>query len=158
MEIVESPSLLLREVTVPQSAQGALRLLTMAGWPRELLAEWSTSGMVLELYDPAYPGSLGAAIVHPRPAGCFELRAWAIAGEFTDPRPSTRLLRGVADALRAVGAERLLVAVGGAQLEHLAVLKQAGFRVDRVEPAAPSAWPGPRGNGSRDLVWMDQEL
>ena len=35
-------------------------------------------------------------------------------------------------ALRAVGAERFLVAIGDAQIEHLTGLQQAGFRVDRA--------------------------
>jgi hypothetical protein len=37
--------------------------------------------------------------------GCFELAAWATAVGSCDADPSSRLLRGVADALRAAGAE-----------------------------------------------------
>jgi hypothetical protein len=155
MAIAESPSLLLREVAGPEGVEAALRLLTGAGWLPELLSAWSSSGRVFELYDPADPGPLGAAIVHARGAGCFELLAWVSVVGFGDPDTSTRLMRGVADALRAMGAERFLVAVGDAQVEHLTALRLAGFRFDRVARDAALAC---RGDGSRDLVWLDQDL
>jgi hypothetical protein len=158
MPIAESPSLLLRQVDKAEGVETALRLFTTSGWPPELVAGWSSSDLLFELYDPADPRPLGAAIVQAQGVGCFELLAWATAVGLVGSDSSTRLLRGVADALRAVGAERFVVAVGEGQIEHLTGLRRAGFRFDRVERDAASDDVGDSGNGSGDLVWMDQEL
>jgi hypothetical protein len=54
---------------------------------------------------------------------------------------------------------RLVVAaVGDADPQRLALLLEAGFRFLSVERDASDAAHGGRCDGSRDLIWMNQDL
>jgi hypothetical protein len=158
MEPVGWPSLLLREVARPPDREAALDLLVGAGWSRPWIAEWALRGTLFELYDPADGLPVAAAIVAPAGGGNFELVAWATSLGPGDAVVARRLVRAVADAVRAVGGRRVRAAVGDGRVEQVKVLLEAGFRFDRVEGGGLS----PRGSGltagSGDLIWVDQEL
>jgi len=158
VEYLEPLPLLLRETGQPAETEVAVGLLEHAGWSRHHLHAWVLTGTVLELYDPADDLPCGAAIVRSEIEGTFEVLAWATTLNLTDQATAGRLMRAIADALRAVGARRVIAAVGDARPEQLVPLLDAGFRFVSVERDAPLASRGAPLDGSRDLVWMDQEL
>jgi len=149
---------LLREAQDTGALEGALDLLEQAGWARSLLDDWATGGVVLELYDPAEDGPRGAAVVRAAGQATYELLAWAVSVDTTDPAVLARLVRAIADALRRAGGQRILAAVGDANPERLTLLQGAGFRFVSVERDAPAADGGRPSDRSRDLLWLDQDL
>jgi hypothetical protein len=154
----DAAAFLLREVRGHDARLGALDLLERAGWARLSLDRWAAGGRVLELYDPADDGPRGAAVVHLAGPATYELLAWAVALDTTDPAVLGRLVRAIGDAMRGAGGRRILAAVGDANPERLALLQSAGFRFVSVERDAPSAGGGRPCDRSRDLLWMDQDL
>ena len=149
---------LLREAQDTGALEGALDLLEQAGWARSLLDDWATLGVVLELYDPAEDGPRGAAVIRAAEQATYELLAWAVSVDTTDPAVLARLVRAIADALRRAGGQRILAAVGDANPERLTLLQGAGFRFVSVERDAPAADGGRPSDRSRDLLWLDQDL
>jgi hypothetical protein len=157
MEPVRWPSLLLREVTRPQDRRTVLDLLVAAGWSRPQVVEWALRGTLFELYDPADDLPVAAAIVAQAGGGNFDLMAWATSIGPGHSVLAGRLVRAVADAVRAVGGRHVRAAVGG-RGEQVKVLMEAGFRFDRVEGDGPSAYRSGLTDGSGGLIWVDQEL
>jgi hypothetical protein len=159
METRSAPPLLLRNVHESADRAAALSVLEAAGWSSVRLAQWAAAGTVLELYDPADGMPRGAALVDVVDEGTYEVRAWAATIDTTEPGVPERLVRAVADALRRVGGRRVLASVGDADPQLLTLLLEAGFRFVSVER---DAWAtgarGGRCDGSRDLLWMDQDL
>jgi hypothetical protein len=153
-----TPPLLLREVKTPEDRDIALALLAGSGWSAPHLAEWAATGAVLELYDPAEDAPLGAALVRPINASTYELLAWAGRAGVETGAVSGRLVTAVGDILRRNGVRRVVVSVGDAEPDRLALLLDAGFRFASVERDASMEARGGAAGGSRDLVWMDQEL
>jgi hypothetical protein len=158
MDANGSPPYLLREAADVGARRAALDLLEGAGWSRSLLVEWASSGAVLELYDPADDAPRGAAIVDAIGDATYELRAWVATIDTADGVVSGRLMRAIADALRRSGGQRVVVSVGDADPRRLTSLLEAGFRIAGVERDTPRASGGRACDGSRDLVWMDQDL
>jgi hypothetical protein len=152
------PPLLLRQVDRPDERDLALDVLAAAGWSPAHLEEWAATGTVLELFDPAEDGPLGAAVVRPLNTGTYELLAWARHRHVATEAVSGRLVAAVADILRRNGVRRVVASVGDAEPERLTLLLDAGFRFASVERDAPMATRGGPLAGSRDLVWMDQDL
>jgi hypothetical protein len=153
MAATASPRFLLRESSDGERGV-ALDLLAAAGWSRSRLAEWASSGTVLELYDPADDEPYGAAIVATLDDDTFELLAWACTVDTAEATTSRRLVAAIADALRRSGGRRVLASVGDADAEGLTVLLAGGFRFAAVERDARAA----ADDRSRDLVWLDQDL
>ena len=158
METTASSAYLLREAPDRHSRDGALDLLEGAGWPRRVLAEWASSGTVLELYDPADEIPRGAAIVAVDGGGTYQLRAWAATIDVTDQSVAGRLVRAIGDALRRSGGRRVVASVGDADPQRLTLLLEAGFRIVGVERDAPCASGGRPCERSRDLGWLDHDL
>jgi len=158
METRPLPPLLLREVDHGSDRSGALDLLATAGWAPDRLADWAATGTLLELYDPADGVPRGAALVEVVHDGVYQLRAWAATIDTADPAVSGRLVQAVSDALRRAGGRRVVASVGDADAQRLTLLREAGFRFMSVERDASNAAQGGRCDGSRDLVWMDQDL
>ena len=158
METRASPPLLLREVDHASDRSDALDVLASAGWARDRLADWVATGTLLELYDPADGVPRGAALVEIIHDGVYQLRAWATSIDMTDPAVSGRLVQAISDALRRAGGRRVVASVGDADPQRLALLLEAGFRFVSVERDASDAAHVGRCDGSRDLIWMDQDL
>jgi hypothetical protein len=158
METRPLPPLLLREVDHGSDRSGALDLLATAGWARDRLADWAATGTLLELYDPADGVPRGAALVEVVHDGVYQLRAWAATIDTTDPAVSGRLVQAVSDALRRAGGRRVVASVGDADAQRLTLLLEAGFRFMSVERDTSDGERGGRCDGSRDLLWMDQDL
>jgi hypothetical protein len=158
MEPVGWPSLLLREVARPLDRGAVLDLLVAAGWSRPQVVKWALRAMLFELYDPADGLPVGAAIVEPADGGNFDLVAWATSLVSGDAVVAGRLVRAVADAVRAAGGRRVRAAVGDCRAEQVKVLMEAGFRFDRSAADVPSADRSGLTDGSGDLIWVDQEL
>jgi hypothetical protein len=158
MEPVRWPSLLLREVTRPQDRGAVLDLLVAAGWSRPQVVEWASRGTLFELYDPADDLPVAAAIVAPAGGGNFDLVAWATGLGPGDAVVAARLMRAVADAVRAAGGRHVRAAVCEGHADQVKVLIEAGFRLDRFAGDGPSADRSGLTDGSGDLIWVDQEL
>ena len=135
-----------------------LDLLVAAGWSRPQLVEWALRGTLFELYDPADDLPVAAAIVALADGGNFDLVAWATSLGPGDAVVAGRLVRAVADAVRAAGGRHVRAAVGDGRTEQVKVLIEAGFRFDRVGGDGPSADRSGLADGSGDLIWVDQEL
>jgi hypothetical protein len=148
----------LREVEHDPRRAVALDVLASAGWARDRLADWAATGTLLELYDPADPAPSGAALVEVLHDSVYQLRAWAATIDTADPAVAGRLVRAISDALRRAGGRRVVASVGDADPQRLTLLLEAGFRFVSVERDASDAARGGRCDGSRDLIWMDQDL
>jgi hypothetical protein len=153
-----SPPLLLREVDPASDRSAVLDVLATAGWARDRLADWAATGTLLELYDPADGVPRGAALVEIVHDGVYQLQAWGATIDTSDPAVSGRLVHGISDALRRVGGRRVVASVGDADPQRLMLLLEAGFRFVSVERDASNMARGGRCDGSRDLIWMDQDL
>jgi len=157
MEKRASSPFLLREAT-GVARDAALDLLEAAGWSRAGLSEWASRGTVLELYDPADDVPRGAAVVEAVWEATYELKAWAATVDTAEPAVPERLVRGIADALRRAGGRRVVASVGDGDPDRLTLLLEAGFRFAAVERNTTLASRGGPCDGSRDLIWMGQDL
>jgi hypothetical protein len=153
----ESSSLLIREAA-PENRDALVDLLAADGWSRSRLAEWATTAIVLELYDPAYLVPRGAAIVRSVGDATFELLAWASDLDVDSAEVARRLVGAIGDILRRNGGERVYVSVPDATPRRLGPLLAVGFRPASSERGAPVANLEVHGDSSRELVWLDQEL
>lgn len=153
----ESSSLLIREAD-PDDREALVQLLAAAGWSPSQLAEWASTATVLELYDPAFLVPRGAAIVRSAGEANFELLAWATDLDVDSSVVAERLVRAIGDILRRNGGERVYVPVSDASPERVTPLLAVGFRFVSMEGDAPVATLESYADGSRDLVWLDQEL
>jgi hypothetical protein len=158
METRTASPFLLREVDHHSDRSAALDVLAAAGWARDRLADRAATGTLLELYDPADGIPRGAALVEIVHDGVYQLQAWAATIDTTDPAVSGRLVHAISDALRRVGGRRVVASVGDADPQRLTLLLEAGFRFVSVERDASNLARGGRCDGSRDLIWMDQDL
>jgi len=153
----ESSSLLIREAA-PENRDALVDLLAADGWSRSRLAEWATTGIVLELYDPAYLVPRGGAIVRSAGDATFELLAWASDLDVDSVEVAQRLVGAIGDILRRNGGERVYVSVLDATPLRLAPLLAVGFRPASSERGGSVANLEVHADSSRELVWLDQEL
>jgi hypothetical protein len=153
----ESSSLLIREAA-PENRDALVKLLAADGWSRSRLAEWATTATVLELYDPAFLVPRGAAIVRAVGETTFELLAWATDLDVDSAEVAQRLVGAIGDILRRNGGERVYVSVPDATPLRLGPLLAVGFRPASGEHGASAANIEVHADGSKDLVWLDQEL
>jgi L-amino acid N-acyltransferase YncA len=137
--------------------QELARSLLRAGGP-----SWHAGGQaggwvwfgLWDLAPTAGAGLVGAAATRPLAPRAVELCALALPAAAPWRGLGDRLLREVADTLRAQGAERMVARPPAGQDQEPALLRDAGFaaagtRPDGYEPG--SAWDGAG-------VWLSLEL
>ncbi len=155
MEPDESSWLLIREAAADHR-DALVAMLLEDGWSPAQVDEWATTGVVLELYDPAFLVQRGAAIVRSAGPATYELLAWSTGLDVDSV--AERLVRAIGDILRRNGCERVRVPVVGVDAARLTPLLTVGFRPIARDGCPANTDGGGDGPLPHGLEWLAQEL